>query len=82
MQFVIVCDKYLLTGIVREFCENLLHGHKIFVNFYVTSVLGGSLTELFVWFFFVLFFFLVPDFLNQYLTMLSIALPDVLILFC
>lgn len=77
MQFVIVCDKYLLTGILREFCENLLHGHKIFVKFYVTSVLGGSLTELFV-----LLFFLVPDFLNQYLTMLSIALPDVLILFC
>lgn len=79
MQFVIVCNKYLLTGIVREFCERLLHGHKIFVNFYVTSVLGGSLTELFVLF---LLFFLVPDFLNQYLTMLSIALPDVLILFC
>lgn len=76
MQFVIVCNKYLLTGIVREFCEHLLHGHKIFVNFYVTSVLGGSLTELF------LLFFLVPDFLNQYLTMLSIALHDVLILFC
>lgn len=79
MQFVIVCDKYLLTGILREFCENLLHGHKIFVKFHVTSVLGGSLTELFVLF---LLFFLVPDFLNQYLTMLSIALPDVLILFC
>lgn len=79
MQFVIVCNKYLLTGIVREFCEHLLHGHKIFVNFYVTSVLGGSLTELFVLF---LLFFLVPDFLNQYLTKLSIALPDVLILFC
>lgn len=75
MQFVIVCDKYLLTGILREFCENLLHGHKIF---YVTSVLGGSLTELFVF----VVFFLVPDFLNQYLTMLSIALHDVLILFC
>lgn len=78
MQFVIVCNKYLLTGIVREFCEHLLHGHKIFVNFYVTSVLGGSLTELFVF----VVFFLVPDFLNQYLTMLSIALHDVLILFC
>lgn len=77
MQFVIVCDKYLLTGILREFCENLLHRHKIFVKFYVTSVLGGSLTELFVF----VVFFLVPDFLNQYLTMLSIALPDVLILF-
>lgn len=79
MQFVIVCNKYLLTEIVKEFCEHLLRGHKIFVKFYVTSVLGGSLTELFVLF---LLFFLVPDFLNQYLTMLSIALPDVLILFC
>lgn len=79
MQFVIVCNKYLLTEIVKEFCEHLLHGHKIFVKFYVTSVLGGSLTELFVLF---LLFFLVPDFLNQYLTMLSIALPDVFILFC
>lgn len=78
MQFVIVCIKYLLTGIVREFCEHLLHAHKYLSNYMCMSpysVLGASLTEM-------IFFLGFPDFLNQYLTMSSITVLDILILFC
>lgn len=39
------------------------------------SVLGASLTEM-------IFFLGFPDFLNQYLTMSSITVLDILILFC